>query len=156
MVNPLSFIGSGLLRGLICAVLAQGVGWGVATVYRAIDGDSTAVLGAGLIAFATLLLIAGLWGVLDGRRRPDGVVAHGLTWLVAGAVAGVSMVIWMVVMDGAFADGFDATVLLSDLVSVAPLICGLTAVPGFVGSLLGSTRSRLPATRSSSKARWPD
>ena len=148
MVNPLSFIGSGLLRGLICAVLAQGVGWGVATVYRAIDGDSTAVLGAGLIAFATLLLIAGLWGVLDGRRRPDGGVA--------GAVAGVSMVIWIAVMDGAFADGFDATVLLSDLVSVAPLICGLTAVPGFVGSLLGSTRSRLPATRSSSKARWPD
>ena len=156
MVNPLSFIGSGLLRGLICAVLAQGVGWGVATVYRAIDGDSTAVLGAGLIAFATLLLIAGLWGVLDGRRRPDGVVAHGLTWLVAGAVAGVSMVIWIAVMDGAFADGFDATVLLSDLVSVAPLIYGLTPVPGFVGSLLGSTRSRLPATRSSSKARWPD
>lgn len=150
MVNALSLIASGLLRGLVCAVLAQGVGWTAATVYRAMDGDSTAVLGAGLIAFAALLLIAGLWGVLDGRRRPDDVVAHGLTWLVAGVVAGVSMVIWIAVTDGAFAKGFDATVLLSDLVSVAPLICGLTAVPGFVGSLLGSTSSRPPPTTRSS------
>lgn len=133
-MKPQSIIVSALVRGLVCAVVTQLVGWSIG----AVSGGEGANIGAGLIAFFVTLVVAGVWGLLDGRRHPSAAGPLALVWVLAGLIGGLLGVLAIPVSDGALAGGFDIRVLLSDLVNVAPFLAGLIAVPGVVGSVIGS------------------
>jgi hypothetical protein len=96
-------------------------------------------LGTGLLAFATTVLVALVWGAVDGWRLPYGALA--LTWVVVGALTGVAWSVLIQVPPGA--DGVDWGVLASDLVSTGPFTAVLVIAPALVaGALTFAVRPR--------------
>ncbi|NGN91249.1 hypothetical protein G5C66_00645 [Nocardioides sp. KC13] len=90
-----------------------------------------ATIGAGLLYFALLLTVSGLWGLWDGYHAKRLAPVFVRWALVAGAV-GLSgpFRIW-------FEDGRDVGVLWSDLWNLTPFLAGLVVVPAAVGIGIG-------------------
>lgn len=111
---------AGIVRGVVVTILFVGTFW----VFDLADGEETgANIGAGLAAFALTALVAGVWGLLDGRRR--GFVPAAVGWVVAAVVLVVANAIRMATTT----DLVDAEVL--------GFVGGLVLVPGLVGAAIG-------------------
>lgn len=90
-----------------------------------------ATIGAGLLYFALLLTVSGLWGLWDGHHA-ERLAPVFVRWaLIAGAV-GLSgpFRIW-------FEEGRDFGVLWSDLWNLTPFLTGLVLAPAAVGIGIG-------------------
>lgn len=88
-------------------------------------------IGAGLIYFALLLTVSGIWGLWDGnhaRTLPPVFVR----WALIAGVVGLSgpLRIWV-------EEGRDFGVLWSDLWNLTPFLAGLVLAPAAVGIAIG-------------------
>lgn len=95
-------------------------------------------IGAGLLAFALIVVAALGWAALDRRR--------GLSWpalLIRWSVVAVAVGLWSPISLQLGEGGFDGRVLAADLVSLGPFSAGLVFVPAALGGLV----RRAPATR---------
>lgn len=124
----------GFVLGVVVRVFVLGLlSWGLAELgvgsraERVVGAD----VGAGLIEFALLALVAFLWALRDGRQHR--VVPAAVTWLV---VAALYAAITAVRPQG-FDAGINPDLLIRDLVDVSPFVFGLVAVPGVLGSAFG-------------------
>ena len=99
-------------------------------------------IGAGLIFFALLLTVSGLWGLWDGFHAKV-LPPVFLRWALIAGVVGLSgpFRIWI-------EEGRDVGVLWSDLWNLTPFLAGLVLVPAAVGIAVGyalsSGRRSLP------------
>lgn len=119
---------------IVVRSVALVVGWAAYTGLLSLvaDGEGGANIGAGLLGFALVLLAAASWAFLDGRRNGLGWVSK--VWVVVGAVLALFVPLMVAVTDGTF----DASVVLSDLLTVAPFILLLVTVPAVVAGAIGS------------------
>jgi hypothetical protein len=95
------------------------------------DDGGGANIGAGLIVFALIVLVAFLWGFVDGRRIPIGILAG--VWLAVGATLGLADPFLIAMSDGEL----DWSVVRSDLVTFVPFDLVLVGVPAIIGGALG-------------------
>ena len=119
-----------------------GLGAALGTYYASLPylfPDSTdANIGAGLIAFGAVLLIAFGWAVVDGRRW--GATSTTVTWAVVAAAFGLLWLLGLAVME---ADGsMSLTERLRLDASLAVFIAGLVFVPAGLGAALGGSGHR--------------
>lgn len=121
-----------LLARFVVRTLALSVVYVVALVV-ADTSDSTDALGIGLMVFLAFVLIAIVWGVVDGRRGPAGQAI--VVWLLVGAALGVVTALAILVRESA--DAF-----ASDLASGVPFFAILVGVPAAVGVGIGALLRR--------------
>lgn len=128
----------GYLLRLAIRVLVLIVGW---TVYNVLvnwiwtEDQQDANIGAGLLAFGLVLVVAVLGGFIDGRRYSLGATVG--TWALAGALLGVFATLFI-----AFEDGqVDWSVFRSDVVGMVPFFGFLVAIPAMIGGIFGSASS---------------
>lgn len=95
------------------------------------DNGGGANIGAGLIVFALIAAAAFLWGFVDGRRIPIGILAG--VWLAVGATLGLAEPFLIAMSDGEL----DWSVVRSDLVTFVPFDLVLVGVPAIIGGALG-------------------
>ncbi|MFI5623733.1 hypothetical protein ACIA03_09720 [Nocardioides sp. NPDC051685] len=88
-------------------------------------------IGAGLIYFALLLTVSGIWGLWDGYHA-KALPPVFVRWAVVAVVIGLSgpFRIW-------FEEGRDFGVLRSDLWNLTPFLAGLVLAPAAVGIAVG-------------------
>ncbi|MEI7054369.1 hypothetical protein WBG06_01015 [Nocardioides sp. CCNWLW239] len=93
-------------------------------------------IGSGLIYFAALLVVSGVWGLWDGYHATT-LPPVFVRWAVVALAVGLSgpLKIW-------FSEGRDTAVLLSDLQYLTPFVAGLVLVPAAIGIALGYALSR--------------
>lgn len=125
------------------------------------EAEAGANIGAGLLAFATIMAITLVWSFVDGRRAPrTGISAAAGERDAAGAPAPrqaslTARVLWWAVVAvllaalaplqaQGFTPPFDATVLASDAVNLAPFHLGLVGIPAALGLALGALTRRRP------------
>ncbi|WP_328531200.1 hypothetical protein OG984_08755 [Nocardioides sp. NBC_00368] len=113
----------------LAAMVGGSVLFSVATDILFRTDDAT--IGAGLLYFALLLTVSGLWGLWDGFHAKRLAPVFVRWALVAGAV-GLSgpIRIW-------FEGDRDLGVLWSDFWSLTPFLTGLVLVPAAVGIGIG-------------------
>lgn len=127
--GPMKTLGAVLLRIVVTAVLAVLAGWDTAVAGAGASDDG---LGAGLVAFAALALVALVWSFLDARSGRS-VFWVLLVWAVVGLVLGALGALQAQGLDGPL----DRGILLDDLKGL-PLMGGLlTLVPALVGAMVG-------------------
>jgi hypothetical protein len=120
-----------LLRGAVL-VASLATYFGVLRLLGDSAGDPN--IGAGLLAFVLIVMVAGGWGFLDGRRLPLGRVVR--IWAAAGTAVGLVQVGLVAWNDGEW----DGSVIAADLLVLFPFMVGLVLVPAVVGAAVGSTR----------------
>jgi len=127
----MSVISAVLVRAI---VLGAGIGVYTWLAPRLMPDDDG--LGAGLLAFALIILIivvTAVWGLVDGRRREFGRVA--VIWLVTGVLVAVG---WSI---GLAVNGADSSMSIPELmladVALLPFTFGLVAAPALVGGAIG-------------------
>ncbi len=97
-------------------------------------------IGLGLLFFLVVAVVAGAWAILDGRRV--GLARTVVVWLVAGVLLGIAMPILIGLLDG-----FDWSVVASDLAAFVPFTVALVVAPAAVGGAIGQAlRRRGPAS----------
>ena len=100
-------------------------------------------IGLGLMVFLAVALVAGVLGLLDGRRQRGSIL---LVWLVVAVVVGVAGAVSVSIGGWAGGGGFTGDVPVTDLAVASPLMAVLVAVPALVGvaigRALGGSRSR--------------
>ena len=120
------------LLAVLVRLVALGVGLGVyyAALPLLFPDDA---LGAGLIAFAALVLISFVWSLVDGRAR--GLGAALVIWVVVAAVFSIG---WWIALAVSGADDSMTVVelLKADAFSLF-FTGGLIAVPALVGAAIG-------------------
>ena len=101
------------------------------TVMTNIFPTEDANIGAGLIYFALLLAVSGIWGLWDGHHAAT-LPPVFVRWALIAGVVGLSgpVRIW-------FEEGRDFDVLWSDLWSLTPFLAGLVLAPAAVGIGIG-------------------
>lgn len=116
LVRLAAFLGGSLLYSLV-----------MTHVFPTEDAN----IGAGLIYFAALLVVSGVWGLWDGYHSTT-LPPVFVRWAVVALVIGLSgpLEIW-------FREGRDVDVLLSDLRFLTPFMAGLVLAPAAVGIALG-------------------
>jgi hypothetical protein len=125
-----------LLRVLIrTAILAAG--WAAYTLLVGWlwDDDGGANIGAGLLAFGLVLVVAVLGGFVDGRRYPLGTTVG--VWVVSGALLGL----FASFMTGLSGGSLDSDVFQSDAMGMVPFFAFLVAIPSMIGGIFGSASS---------------
>lgn len=101
------------------------------TVMTNLFPTEDANIGAGLIYFALLLTVSGIWGLWDGHHAATLPPVFVRWALIAGAVGLSGPVrIW-------FEEGRDFDVLWSDLWNLTPFLAGLVLAPAAVGIGIG-------------------
>ena len=102
--------------------------------------ESTDALGAGLLFFLIVVLVALVWAAYDGARR--GFVPAAVVWLLTAAGVGVTVTVAYVIgteTSGAFVDELRDGWLFFALLVLVP------ALPGAgVGGLIHRSRRRTP------------
>ena len=127
--GPMKTLGAVLLRIVVTAVLAVLAGWATTVAGAGASDDG---LGAGLVAFAALALVALVWSFLDARGGRS-VFWVLLVWAVVGLVLGALGALQAQGLDGPL----DRGILLDDLKGL-PLMGGLlTLVPALVAAMVG-------------------
>lgn len=107
------------------------------------DSDGGANIGAGLALFALLIVVAGAWGLSDGRHMTFPHLA--IIWCLTAAGVGVALSTFSLI--GTSLNGVSPAVLLADLSGIAVFGAGLVAIPALLGGLLGgSVRHTPPAS----------
>lgn len=88
-------------------------------------------IGAGLVYFALLLTVSGVWGLWDGHHA-KALPPVFVRWALIAVVVGLSgpVRIW-------FEEGQDFGVLRSDLWNLTPFLAGLVLAPAAVGIGIG-------------------
>lgn len=121
-----------ILRAVLVRLVALGVGLGVYYAAMPILFPDDA-LGAGLIAFAALILISFVWSLTDGRARGFGAAL--IIWVVVAAIFSIG---WWIALAVSGADDSMTVVelLRADAFSLF-FTGGLVAVPAVVGSAIG-------------------
>jgi hypothetical protein len=96
-------------------------------------------IGAGLIYFALLLTVSGIWGLWDGYHA-KALPPVFVRWALIATVVGLSgpFRIW-------FEEGHDFGVLWSDLWNLTPFLAGLVLAPAAVGIAIGAGFRNLPS-----------
>ncbi|WP_109505498.1 hypothetical protein [Nocardioides speluncae] len=128
----------GFLLRLAIRVLVLIAGW---TVYNVLvnwiwtEDQQDANIGAGLLAFGLVLVVAVAGGFIDGRRLSLGETV--MTWLLAGAVLGVFAALFSAFQDGSI----DWSVFRSDVAGMVPIFAFLVAIPAMIGGIFGSASS---------------
>lgn len=124
-----SVLGVGVRAGVLILLVAAVLG--VAVVMT--DPDEGANIGAGLIAFAVLVVVSAVWGFFDGRRRRD-LRSVLLVWLAVAAVVGLAVVLTRLVIE----PGGLSPVLLLDAVFSLAMVAAIVLVPAAVGGAIGT------------------
>jgi hypothetical protein len=126
-----------LVRLAVLAVaLAIYIAWVAASADP--DGAGGADIGAGLIAFAGIIVVSGVWALVDGRRQ-DAQTAL-VWWTVVAVLLAIG---WWVAGAAVQRDGSMsfADMLAADSGQV-PFTAGLVLVPAAVGALIGQAARR--------------
>jgi len=124
----MSVISAVLVRAIVLGVGIGAYTWLAPRLMPDDDG-----LGAGLLAFALLVVVAAIWGLVDGMRREFDRVA--LTWLVTGALVAVGWSLGLAV-NGADSSMSTLELMRADVV-LLPFTFGLVVVPALVGGAIG-------------------
>ncbi|MGZ8588912.1 MAG: hypothetical protein ACXWYU_14555 [Actinomycetota bacterium] len=95
--------------------------------------DGTDPLGAGLLVFLAFVILALVWGLVDGRRGP--AVRAILVWLLAGAALGIVTTIGIAVQDS-------ESGVVEDLVFSIPFFAVMIGVPAAIGVGIGTLLRR--------------
>ncbi len=104
-------------------------------LYR-FDNSPDANIGAGLLAFAGIMILCGLGGLYDGWRRGFGRVA--VTWTATAVFTAIGMI---ALFDPALP--IDVDVFLSDVRDSGGFLIALVAIPALLGGGLAAlVRSR--------------
>jgi hypothetical protein len=128
-MSPVRVVVSVVLRSLVLTVVVGALG---AVVSR---GDSTDALGAGLLAFALVVVVSGVWGLVDGWRH--GFLVTVLVWFVTAVLAGVAITLVLLTLSS-------TTDSLSDELSGGVALFGtLVFLPALVGAALGGLVHRV-------------
>ena len=96
------------------------------------SGQGDADIGLGLLAFATVMAVAAVGGLLDGRRLP--VETALLIWALSAAGFAAVAAIWQAVQER----GLVASALAADAVGTGVFIGVLVALPAAVGAAVGT------------------
>ena len=139
---PLPTIGStGAMSTLLAAVVRIVVmgaalgGYFAALPYLFSDDGDGANIGAGLIAFAGLMLVSFGWGFLDGRAR--GISPTVVVWAIVAAGVAVGWLVGLAVAEAG--ESMSVTDMIrTDLFSVF-FTGGLILVPAAVGAAVGGS-----------------
>lgn len=132
----------GFLLRLAIRVLVLIIGW---TVYNALvnwiwtENQQDANIGAGLLAFGLVLVVAVVGGFVDGRRFSLGATVG--TWVLAGALLGVFAALFIALADGKV----DWSAFRSDVVGMVPFFAFLVAIPAMIGGIFGSASGHTTA-----------
>ncbi len=132
-MNPSLLLRGVLLRTVLLAVVTAAY---VAALSRS---ESTDALGAGLLAFLILVLVAFAWSLVDAVRR--GFKSAALLWLLTSVAAGLAVPVVLSLGESADHGVIDA------LTSGAVFFAVLLFVPAVIGSGLGSLGHRLRGDR---------
>lgn len=117
-----------LVRTLVLAAMY------VVTLVVQAQSGTTDPLGFGLLLFLAWVVVAGVWGIFDGGRRPAGPSL--VVWLLVAAAIGVVLVLGTVILQGR--DGFDGAV---DTVIFTVILIGAPAAIGVgIGALVRRAR----------------
>jgi len=124
----MSVISAVLVRAIVLGVGIGAYTWLAPRLMPDDDG-----LGAGLLAFALIIVVTAIWGLVDGMRREFNRVA--LTWLVTGALVAVG---WSLGLAVNAADSSMSTLeLMRADVVLLPFTFGLVVVPALVSGAIG-------------------
>lgn len=116
-----------LIRVVVLVVAIPLSGW----VFAAATGGPDANIGAGLFAFAVAIVVAGIWGLVDGRRaRSPGPLL--LRWVLVAVLAVLAPMVLSVVRNST--EG----VTVAESAFLALFFLGLIAAPALVGVAIGS------------------
>lgn len=116
-------------------VLGAALGAYYASIPYLFPDSTDANIGAGLIAFGAVLLVAFGWAVVDGRRW--GAARATATWAVVAAAFGVLWLLGLAVLEAD--DSMSLTERLRLDASLAVFTAGLVFVPAGLGAALGGS-----------------
>lgn len=106
----------------------------VATLAIMAASGTTDPLGYGLLLFLAWVVVAGVWGIVDGARRPAGPTLA--VWLLVAAAIGLVVVLGTVILEGS--DRFDSAL---DTVIFSVVLVGVPAALGVgIGALVRRAR----------------
>lgn len=96
-------------------------------------GEQDANIGAGLLAFALVALVCGLWGIVDGRAR--GAATATAIWAVVAVVFGVLWLVGLALVES------DDSMTVSERLQVDAFLMvfmgSLVLAPALIGVAIG-------------------
>lgn len=102
-----------------------------AAVAHFMPGDSGAAIGVGIMQFFAVTAVCGAWAIFDGRHDLRQAL---VTWGIVAVAYAVSVPFFIALQPY---DGFDWSVVRSDLVTLGPFSFMLVAAPAAVGAAIG-------------------
>jgi hypothetical protein len=96
------------------------------------DEKGDANIGVGLLAFALLIVAAGIWGLRDGFLLALGEAA--LAWCGAAFAVGLTAASPLIFEDS----GLGLGVLLADFAGLVVIVSAMVALPAITGAAIGS------------------
>lgn len=121
---------SGLaLRSLTRFVVLLGLDVGFLVLAETTDAAADP-LGIGLLFFAAVGAVTGVWSIVDGHKL--GVRRTVLVWAITGTLLGLAMPFVV-----GLGEGFDRSVVLADVKTFVPFMIVLVMAPAAVGGAIG-------------------
>jgi len=100
------------------------------------QGDAN--IGAGLLAFAIVIVISLIWSVVDGRRA--GLAPTAVRWAIVAVVLSIGWVLLLVVVEGD--DSMTTREAVGAAFGLVPFTIVLVLVPSLVGAAIGQSLHR--------------
>ena len=124
---------------VVVAVLVRSVVLGlVVGLYHVLPFASDDALGTGLLAFATVLLLAGCWALVDGYRRGGRTAL--LQWTLVAVVLALGW--WIAFAATQQDDSMSFGDLLAGDAGFVPLVLALVLIPAVAGAGIGAVVGR--------------